>query len=99
MNISRISGDLDFSESDDSFLEINSFQNQFNGLTFKDVNHRNFNINEIIGNFERDWLGKIENKEQVLRQYNFRDREGKIVNEAGYLINDSTGDIISRYSK
>lgn len=53
MNVSRISGDLDFSESDD-YMEVNSKTN----VTFQiEINQRNFNVNDIIGNFERNWSG------------------------------------------
>ena len=62
------------------------------------LTQRSFNINEIMGNFERDWSGQIVNREHVLRQNHFRDREGMVVNEKGYLIDATTGDVRSRYT-
>ena len=61
-------------------------------------NCRTFNVNEILGNFDRDWTGGIKDREYTLRKMNFRDKDGNLVNEKGYLIDEKTGDLRSRYS-
>ena len=33
-----------------------------------------------MGNFERGWDGKIVNREVVLREMNYKDRDGNAVN-------------------
>lgn len=45
------------------------------------VNQRNFNENDIMGNFERDWAGKIINHEQTLRELKYKDLDGYAVNK------------------
>lgn len=62
------------------------------------INQRTFNINEIFGVFERDWSGKIVNRDNILRKNYFRDLNGSVVNEMGYLIKEDTGDILSKYT-
>jgi hypothetical protein len=62
------------------------------------MNCRTFNINEVLGNFDRDWSGRIKNRDFILRKMHFRDLDGMIVNEKGYLIDPETGDIRSRYT-
>ena len=51
-----------------------------------------------MGNFERDNNGRIINREMVLRKGHFRDQDNHVVNERGYLIDETTGDIRSRYT-
>lgn len=62
------------------------------------MNQRNFNENEIYGNFERDWKGKIKNRDYILKRQYFRDKDGQIVNEKGYLTDEIHGDLRSRYT-
>jgi len=62
------------------------------------VNRRNFNINDINGRFKRDTAGRIINRDQVLREMGFKDLDGKPVNEKGYLIDEFTGMIRSKYN-
>jgi hypothetical protein len=79
IELSRVSGDLDFSEEDgdeslrkDPFAReaaeklniqnVAAWMRDSSGL----VNTRNFNLNEIIGAFEKDWTGYIVEKDIVL---------------------------------
>lgn len=62
------------------------------------VNQRTFNENEVIGNFPRDNKGNIINRSQVIQRRNYRDLDGQLVNEKGYLINEMSGAIRSRYT-
>lgn len=62
------------------------------------VNQRTFNENDILGNFERDWTGQIKDREYTLRKMHFRDLDGNAVNDRGYLIDEHSGDIRSRYT-
>ena len=64
----------------------------------ENINQRTFNINEIYGLFDRDWSGKIVNRDNILRKNYFRDLNGSVVNEMGYLIKEETGDILSKYT-
>ena len=64
-----------------------------------DTTHvRNFNENDIMGNFDRDWSGQIIDRDNVLRECDFRDKDGNVVNERGYLIDIQTGDLRSKYT-
>jgi hypothetical protein len=62
------------------------------------MNQRTFNINEVIGNFPRDKTGRIINRKEIINKRNFRDFDGLLVNEKGYLINEASGAIRSRYT-
>jgi hypothetical protein len=62
------------------------------------VHQRNFNENDIVGNFERDWKGQIIDRDNVLRASRYVDKDGNVVNERGFLIDESTGDIRSKYT-
>ena len=62
------------------------------------LNQRTFNENEVIGNFPRDVHGRIINRKEIVLQRNFRDYDGQLVNERGYLINELSGAIRSRYT-
>ena len=59
---------------------------------------RSFNINEIMGHFKRDKYGRIEARDNVLYKRQFRDLDGNIVNNKGYLIDPDSGDIRSKYT-
>ena len=61
------------------------------------LNQRTFNENEVIGNFVRDSEGRIKHRD-VIQQRGYRDLDGQMVNEKGYLINEVSGAIRSRYS-
>ena len=50
------------------------------------MNQRNFNENDILGNFDRDWAGKIKDRDYILKKNNYRDKDGNLVNKKGYLI-------------
>ena len=63
-----------------------------------EVTQRTFNENEVIGDFARDWNGKIRDRDQVLKSTHFRDNEGHAVNEKGYLIDEDNGGIRSKYT-
>jgi len=52
----------------------------------------------VIGNFPRDEAGRIINRKEVIAKRNFRDFDGQLVNEKGYLINEKSGAIRSRYT-
>ena len=62
------------------------------------VNQRTFNENEVMGNFERDLNGRIKNLKEIIMKRNYRDLDGQLVNEKGYLINEMSGAIRSRYT-
>jgi len=52
----------------------------------------------VIGNFPRDWTGRIINRKEVIKSRNYRDLDGQLVNECGYLINNISGAIRNRYT-
>ena len=62
------------------------------------INQREFNENMCLGNFKRDECGKIIDRDRVIQQRNYRDRDEQLVNDKGYLINEQTGAIRSRYT-
>ena len=110
IELSRVSGDLDFSEEEDiafqkdpeakrlaEKVKVDNVQAWIKDENDR-VHQRNFNINDILGRFKRDWQGNIEDRDQALRDNHFRDLDGNIVNERGYLIDESTGDVRSRYT-
>lgn len=113
IELSRVSGDLDFTDDEEDntrYLEkdpeakrmaekikIENVQAWIKDQT-DTMNQRTFNENEIIGNFPRDWSGQIRDRDLTLRKSHFRDRDGNVVNERGYLIDEHTGDIRSRYT-
>lgn len=53
---------------------------------------RNFNENDVLGDFDRDDKGNVI----VLQDEdgNYVDKQGRVVNERGYLIDPKTGDIM-----
>lgn len=60
----------------------------------RDSEKRKFNVNDILGEFDRDDRGHpliLQDKKGELI-----DKDGKRVNEKGYLVNPKTGDIIER---
>jgi len=62
-----------------------------------DAEKRTFNENDILGDFDRDEKGNVI----VLQEEGGRyvDKQGRPVNEKGYLLNQSTGDIIENQNK
>lgn len=57
-----------------------------------DPNKRRFNVNDILGDLDRDEKGNLyllANKEGHLV-----DKNGTPINEKGYLINPETGDVL-----
>lgn len=66
--------------------------------TSEPFHQRNFNENDIVGDFERDWSGQIVERDKVLRASHFEDKGGNVVNERGYLIDGDSGDIRSKYT-
>ena len=62
------------------------------------LNQRTFNVNEVLGNFPVDRFGQIINRDEILRKRKYRDFDDQPVNECGYLINELTGAIRSRYT-
>ena len=110
IELSRVSGELDFTDDEDDISardpEAKKLAEQFKienvQAWIKDqsdtINQRNFNANDIIGNFPRDWRGQIADRDIVLREAGRRDRAGNAVNERGYLIDEHTGDVRSRYT-
>ena len=105
VELSRVSGDLVFTEDEDvdfdpeakkaaEHLKRENVQAWIKDSSDK-LNLRVFNVNEIIGNFERDWSGRIKDRDYILRKNHFRDRDGNVVNEKGYLIDSDTADIRS----
>ena len=63
-----------------------------------EINQRSFNIFEVVGNFPMDSSGNIVDRDQTIIESNFLDRDGFLVNEKGFLINEVTGAIRSRYT-
>lgn len=74
----------------------NNFDDRFRDNIF--VNQRNFNIFEVLGNFPLDSFGRIIDRTKTLIEADFHDIDGQLVNEFGYLINEETGFIRSRYT-
>ena len=58
-----------------------------------DAELRNFNENDILGDFDRDKKGRIILKRDK-KDY-FVDKVGRRVNEKGYLIDPKNGDIVN----
>jgi hypothetical protein len=63
-----------------------------------ELNQRTFNVFEVLGNFKLDASGNIEDRDRTIIESNFFDRDGFLVNEKGYLINEVTGAIRSRFT-
>lgn len=63
-----------------------------------ELNQRSFNVNHVIGNFPRDRNGRIIDRREIIQRRNFRDFDGNMVNERGYLINEVSGAIRSKYT-
>ncbi len=62
----------------------------------RDPEKRKFNVNDILGDFDRDERGHpliLQDKKGDLI-----DKEGHKVNEKGYLVDPKTGDIIEKSS-
>ena len=61
----------------------------------RDPEKRRFNVNDILGDFDRDEKGNLvilqENKSG-----NLIDKDGNRVNEKGYLIDAKTGDVVEK---
>lgn len=107
LKLDRVEGDLAFTDdegSDDSAIgweyheSIDQARQEWLKHNNEEITQRTFNENEIMGDFARDWTGKIIDRERLLKKLYFRDREGHVVNEKGYLIDEDCGDIRSRYS-
>ncbi len=63
----------------------------------RDPDKRRFNVNDILGDLDRDERGNLvmlQNKEGVAV-----DKQGQVVNEKGYLIDQKTGDVVEREMK
>jgi hypothetical protein len=63
-------------------------------VNMKDVDKRRFNVNDILGDFDRDERGHpliLQDKKGELI-----DKGGKRVNEKGYLVDPRTGDILEK---
>ena len=60
-----------------------------------DKDKRNFNENDILGDFDRDEKGNVI----VLQDEagNYVDKKGRAVNERGYLKDKNSGDILENY--
>lgn len=63
-----------------------------------EINQRTFNVFEVLGNFELDKDGCIKDRESTILRNNFLDLDGLLVNEKGYLINEVTGAIRSKFT-
>lgn len=60
-----------------------------------DQNKRTFNENDILGEFDRDEKGNIIILQD--QQGNSIDKLGRRVNERGYLIDPSSGNVIENW--
>jgi hypothetical protein len=61
----------------------------------RDPDKRTFNINDVLGEFDRDERGNLI----ILQDQdtgNLVDKHGKVVNQKGYLIDEKTGDVIEK---
>lgn len=63
----------------------------------RDPEKKKFNVNDILGEFDRDERGNP----QILQNRNgdFIDKDGNRVNEKGYLIDEKTGHIVEKEQK
>jgi hypothetical protein len=62
-----------------------------------DTDKKRFNVNDILGDFDRDNKGNpliLQDKDGDLI-----DKDGNRVNEKGYLIDDKTGDVVEKEKK
>jgi hypothetical protein len=55
-------------------------------------------VHEVLGNFPLDSKGRIIDAKKVIWKNQFRDYDSQLVNEKGYLINEKTGAIRSRFT-
>ena len=49
-----------------------------------------------MGDFQRNWKGKIMKRKETLALTNFKDLKGRPVNARGYLINEGAGYVMNR---
>ena len=63
------------SEQDESFLKDKNVLKSFIKQKVR-INERNFNINEVMGNFPIDKFGQIINQKETVWNNNFRDLDG-----------------------
>ena len=65
--------------------------------SMRDPEKRRFNVNDILGDFDRDDKGQPlflqDNKGELV------DKEGSRVNEKGYLVDPKNGDIVQKEGK
>jgi hypothetical protein len=52
----------------------------------------------VLGNFPLNSFGRIINRKRILEDMDYKDFDGLPVNERGYLINESTGAIYSKFT-
>lgn len=90
-------GDSGSSLGDDWFKEI---EDQHNGWKDDniDLNRRNFNIFSVLGNFPLDHMGRIINRKQLLEDMDYKDFDGRPVNNKGFLINETNGKVYSKFT-
>jgi hypothetical protein len=90
----------DVPTSELSSIKVDLYRDDFTPFMPDSVecNQRTFNVFEVLGNFELDTSGSIKDREKVILQNNFLDYDGLLVNEKGYLINEVTGAIRSKYT-
>jgi hypothetical protein len=83
-----------------SEIKIDEYKDDFTPFLRDSVecNQRTFNVFEVLGNFELDKDGCIIDRERTILTNNFLDYDGLLVNEKGYLINEVTGAIRSKYT-
>lgn len=111
IELSRVSGDLAFSEQEDDDSDKIDFEAQRVADLVKrenvqawikdstdQVNQRTFNVNDIVGDFQRDADGSIHDRDYTLSKSGYHDRKGNLVNDRGYLIDKNTGDVRSMYT-
>jgi hypothetical protein len=103
---SRVDGELDFTDDEDDLVadapeekrrKIENVRAWIKDLS-DSINHRSFNENDLLGTFKRDWCAAIPDREYLLKKHGFKDLDGNCVNARGYLIDDHTGDVRSRYT-
>lgn len=61
----------------------------------RDPNKRRFNVNDILGEFDRDEKGNLVILQEN-RTGNLIDKDGNRVNEKGYRIDEKTGDVVEK---
>lgn len=83
----------------DQKTELQSKKSVYYDMELEFFNQRTFNINDILGDFVFDWKGTLVKRKDQLIQNNYRDMNGRPVNNRGYIINQELGCVINKYNQ